>query len=404
MFNAKTVIRIAAALLIIGAVVYFERMRSVRPDDLAIVPNQGEIPIEVVVENEVKTGPGSSTEQSGASQASAAPSLAERLKLKMGKFERAKEISTPDGFINLPEGKTAITLTELIGKKVILVDFWTYSCINCKRTTPYLNAWYEKYKDQGFEIVGIHTPEFEFERQYDNVLEATKKENIKYPVVLDNDYSTWTSYRNRFWPRKYLIDIDGFIVFDHIGEGAYEETEREIQSALAERSLVLGLEEMAQTDVARPKLADVPSGGPVSPETYFGAARNSNLGNGLVGFEGEQKFLAPDAPLVNKLYLAGTWNFTPEYAENAAAPARIIFRYQAKNVYFVASAENPVRVKVLRDGKTIGAASGEDAKNGYLTIQKDGLYKVVNESTKSEHTLELLIESPGLRAFTFTFG
>ena len=127
---------------------------------------------------------------------------------KAMRYERAKEITTPDGFINTD----AISVGELVGQKVILIDFWTYSCINCQRTTPYLNAWYETYKDQGLEIIGLHTPEFAFEEEYQNVLQAVENLGIKYPVVLDNDYSTWRAYRNRFWPHKYLIDIDGFIV------------------------------------------------------------------------------------------------------------------------------------------------------------------------------------------------
>src|SRR3989344_509188 len=138
-------------------------------------------------------------------------------KEKSNKYELAKEITTPDGFINT-DGKP-ITISELIGKRVILLDIWTYSCINCQRTTPYLNAWYEKYKDKGLVIVGLHTPEFEFEKIYQNVLDATNRLGIKYPVVLDNDYSTWNAYQNRFWPRKYLINIDGYVIYDHIGEG-----------------------------------------------------------------------------------------------------------------------------------------------------------------------------------------
>ena len=159
-------------------------------------------------------------------------------------YQVAKEITTPDGFINtgqnLDGSAKPISIGEFVGSKVVLVDFWTYSCINCQRTTPYLNAWYQKYKDEGLVIIGLHTPEFEFEKIYQNVLEATKSMEIKYPVVLDNDYSTWNAYRNRFWPRKYLIDINGYIVYDHIGEGKYEETEKKIQEALAERKVVLG--------------------------------------------------------------------------------------------------------------------------------------------------------------------
>src|SRR3989338_220306 len=168
---------------------------------------------------------------------------------KASKYESAKEISTPDGFINTDN----ITVGEFVGKKVVLLDIWTYSCINCQRTLQYLKAWYEKYADKGLVIIALHTPEFEFEHKYDNVLAAVKKFGIAYPVVLDNDYSTWTAYGNRYWPRKYLIDIDGYVVYDHIGEGGYEETERKIQELLEERMTRLGVKNGIAKDIAKPK-------------------------------------------------------------------------------------------------------------------------------------------------------
>src|SRR3989338_6272643 len=151
---------------------------------------------------------------------------------KEAKYKKATELVQPDGYLNVEN----ITLKELIGKKVILIDFWTYSCINCIRTFPYLNAWYEKYRDSGFVIIGVHTPKFEFETKYENVEKAVEKYGLKYPVVQDNNYFTWRAYRNNYWPHKYLIDIDGYIVYDHIGEGGYEETEKLIQNLLLERS------------------------------------------------------------------------------------------------------------------------------------------------------------------------
>jgi thiol-disulfide isomerase/thioredoxin len=146
-------------------------------------------------------------------------------------YDSAKEIVSPAGFINTDEN---LQIKNLIGKKVVLLDFWTYSCINCQRTLPYITSWYDKYKDAGLEIIGVHTPEFAFEKEYDNVVAATKKWGVNYPVVLDNDYGTWQAYKNRYWPRKYLIDIDGYIVYDHIGEGGYDETEKKIQELLME--------------------------------------------------------------------------------------------------------------------------------------------------------------------------
>jgi len=151
---------------------------------------------------------------------------------KSKKYEVAKEITTPDAFINTD----SLTIKENIGKKVILIDFWTYSCSNCQRTIPHLNELQEKYADDGLLIIGVHTPEFEFEKDLENVKRAVEKYSIKYPVVMDNDFSTWRAYKNRYWPRVYLIDIDGFIVYDHIGEGAYKEIENKVIELLEEKN------------------------------------------------------------------------------------------------------------------------------------------------------------------------
>lgn len=311
-------------------------------------------------------------------------SAAEKQKM----YESAKEIVSPSGFVNISD----IQLADLIGKQVILVDFWTYSCINCQRTQPYLNAWHEKYGDKGLTIVGIHTPEFEFEKDIENVRTAVAKAGIEYPVVLDNDYATWRAYGNRYWPRKYLIDIDGYIVYDHIGEGAYEETEQKIQELLRERSTRLGetadVESMPLTSGVGEEIEAQ------SPETYFGSLRNQNFGNGSSGENGTQVLTIPDKLKENTLYLDGTWNVSNEYAENTNSDARIVFSYQAKKVYMVARANNPVRVTVYRDGQVV--------KN--LTIQEDQLYTLVDDSVPGEHMLELRVLDSGLQAFTFTFG
>ncbi len=318
---------------------------------------------------------------------------------KAKKYETAKEISTPDGFINTDK----ISIADLIGKKVILVDFWTYSCINCQRTTPYLNAWYDKYKDQGLEIIGVHTPEFDFEKVYDNVKKAVEKEGIKFPVVLDNDYSTWMSYRNQYWPRKYLIDIDGYIVYDHIGEGGYDETEQKIQEALAERMSALHEQGTVQSGMVSPDHVEVPKA--QSPETYFGAGRN-HLGSGASQSVGTQTLSRPTTLNDDTAYLVGDWDFTSEYARTTGNSASILFRYSAENVYFVASGETPVRVKVLIDGQPAGDRAGADVdSDGYATISGDSLYELIADPKGvGTHTIELQIEKPGLKAFTFTFG
>ena len=304
------------------------------------------------------------------------------------KYQKAIELSTPDGFINT-DGKP-ITIYELVGEKVILLDIWTYSCINCQRTLPYLNAWYDKYADKGLEIIGLHTPEFAFEKLIKNVERATEKFGIKYPVVLDNDYSTWSSYGNRYWPRKYLIDIDGYIVYDHIGEGAYEETERKIMEALTERAERLAqeieLQDSVVGDISKVSVAE-------SPEIYFGAWRNDRLANGTPGEIGEQDFVLPQTIARNLLYLEGPWQIEQEYAENRG-PAKIVFKFKAKEVYMVASSEAGVEIEIYQDGVFVKK----------VRVQADQLYTLIENQTSLEHTLEIRIPEADLQAFTFTFG
>ncbi len=322
---------------------------------------------------------------------------------KPAKYTRVPELVSPDGYINT-EGKS-ITLAELRGKKVVLLDIWTYSCINCQRTLPYLNAWYAKYKDQGLEIIGVHTPEFAFEKVYANVEGAVKKFGLEYPVVQDNDYRTWNALGNQYWPRKYLVDIDGYIVYDHIGEGSYAETELAIQKALTERAERLGTdmpdENIAAESVVAPRVGKINS-----PETYFGAWRNSNLGNGTQGTRGKQVFVLPQKLSPNKLYLGGEWDTMQEYIQNTVAKAQIRFLYDAKSVYFVAASDTPVRIKVTRDGGTpLGADRGADVgADGYATIREDRLYKLVEGADYGVHTIEVEVEKAGLEAYTFTFG
>lgn len=320
---------------------------------------------------------------------------------KSSMYSLAPELVSPDGYINT-DGKK-ITLAELRGKKVVLLDIWTYSCINCQRTLPYLKDWYAKYKDQGLEIVAVHTPEFAFEKVQKNVENAVRGFGLSYPVVLDNEYRTWNAYGNQYWPRKYLIDIDGYIIYDHIGEGAYAETEAQIQRALAERAARLG-EDMP--DVALTTEIESAGGRANSPETYFGAWRNNNLGNGVERKEGRQTLTIPEKLTGNVFYLGGVWNFEYEYMTNESKQAQLRFIYDAKDVYFVAAAATPVRIKVTRDGgKPLGAARGADVgEDGFVTIQEERLYKLIQDTESGVHTIELEVENPGLEAYTFTFG
>ena len=298
-----------------------------------------------------------------------------------------QEIVDPSGFVNT-EG---ITIGELIGKKVILIDFMTYSCINCVRTFPYLNAWYEKYESEGLVIIGIHTPEFAFEHDIDNVRQALDELGIKFPVVLDNDYATWRAYGNKYWPRKYLIDINGNIVYDHIGEGKYEETEMKIRELLIERAQVLGESGAIGSTLAATAIPEAVLAAR-SPETYFGSDRNEYLGNGAQKQKGEQTLVVPEAPAKNQLYLGGTWRIDAEYAE-AGSDATVVYRYNAKNVYLVMESDAPAEVEVWQDGAYVKT----------ITVTASTLYTLLQSDTAGEHTLELRLPA-GVRTYAFTFG
>ena len=321
--------------------------------------------------------------------------------VKAQMYPYAKEIAEPSGFINVDN----ITIGSLIGKDVILVDFWTYSCINCVRTIPYLNTWYAKYHDEGLEIIGVHTPEFQFEHNIENVREAVQKYGIQYPVVLDNNDATWSSYGNLYWPEDYLIDIDGFIVYRHIGEGDYDTIEREIQGLLRERAEALGIQvSIANTTGVPANAIPVNFSEVGSPETYFGAAKNTYLGNGRPSVAGPQTLSLPATIHLNGLYLAGTWNFMDQYAETVGN-ASVIYEYDAKNVYLVASAANATPVGVLLDGKPVPAAdAGADLAGSVVTVGDERLYTLIQGTDYGEHTLELDVGEPGFRAYTFTFG
>ncbi len=316
-----------------------------------------------------------------------------RVPQKEARFERAKEISTPDAFINTDP----ITIQEIIGKKVILVDFWTYSCINCKRTIPHLNSWHEKYKDKGLAIIGLHTPEFEFEKDLENVKRAVEKFDIKYPVVLDNDYSTWTAYRNQYWPRKYLIDIDGFIVYDRIGEGGYEETEEKIVELLNERSAALNEEAVAKIEMPAKDAERVDFGKIQTPETYLGSARIEHILN-LPERDCLQKtcsyVLPKDIPL-SRYALDGRWEITPEGAELRGEAGAIAIRFSASKVHLVMGSEDPVPADVYLDGKLVNS----------LQIWAHDLYTLIDLKGKYEtHLLEIRFKKPGVGAYAFTFG
>ena len=221
----RPVLLVLATLLIVGAIalIEFQFGRAIPDDTQAQVDPPPAEPVSEPTTEPPRTAEGQS--------------VAERISSKEAEFPRAKEIIGPTEFINT-EG---VSIGENLGEKVVLLEFWTYSCFNCQNVQPYLNEWHEEYKDDGLLIIGVHRPEFEFEKDPASVDRAVEEAGIRYPVVLDNNSATWDAYDNRYWPARYLIDADGFIRYQHFGEGAYEENEEEIQELLAEKDQVLSL-------------------------------------------------------------------------------------------------------------------------------------------------------------------
>lgn len=334
------------------------------------------------------------------SEAAGAESRAgERSGEKSSRFPRAPEIVGARGYVNT--GGAPITFGEFAGDKVVLADIWTYSCINCQRTLPYLKAWDEKYRDLGLQIIGIHTPEFAFEKVQGNVEAAVQKFGLAYPSVLDNDYATWNAFGNSYWPRKYLIDIDGYIVYDHIGEGSYDETERAIQAALRERAERLQTRQTIPDTIVTPGAPTARAG---SPEVYFGAARNEYLANGLPFMSGAHAFTLPAEFALNRLYLGGTWTIDHESARSEQG-GRIVFRYSAQSVHFVAASAAGATVRILIDGVPVAQEmAGEDVLDAIATIKGNRLYTLISDDVSAEHTLEIQVVEGVLEAYTFTFG
>jgi thiol-disulfide isomerase/thioredoxin len=267
--------------------------------------------------------------------------------------------------------------------KVILIDFWTYSCINCIRTLPYINKWYETYKDQGFVVIGVHTPEFQFEKATDNVQTAIQRFNIKYPVAQDNNYATWGAYNNQFWPAKYLIDKEGKIVYQHFGEGNYELTETAIRQ-------LIGLPGgFATNEPPPPDLSKIKS-----PEMYFGLKRVEFMANKEKATDQEQVYTLPEKLKLNTYALEGVWKLDQEKAVLTQGYGRIRLSFNSGKVHMVAQSIKPVTLKVSVDGK----AQKE------VTVQASQLYTLFNSEEYKGHIIDIEIPQPGFEAFTFTFG
>lgn len=303
------------------------------------------------------------------------------------------------GLTNWMNTGQPLHMAQLRGK-VVLVDFWTYTCINCIRTLPHLTRWDETYRDHGLVVVGIHTPEFEFEKDTANVRGALDQFGLKYPVAQDNDFATWNAFKNQFWPAEYLVDVRGRVRRTHFGEGEYDDMEMAIRRLLQEsgQQVAGGLASMAdETPVAD-----------ISPETYFGTDRMEfYYPSGKVA-SGQGRFRpAPHLP-VHHFSLGGGWTIQPEAA--LSGPGAVLeYRFVADRVFAVMRPVPGLRanaVKVLLDGKPIARdVSGDDVHQSRFVVDRDRLYSIVNLRGKTaEHLLRLEFQQPGTALFTFTFG
>ncbi|MEK7595358.1 MAG: cytochrome c biogenesis protein DipZ [Patescibacteria group bacterium] len=286
-----------------------------------------------------------------------------------------------------------LTLEQLKGK-VVIIDFWTYSCINCQRTLPYLKDWNEKYKDKGLVIIGVHAPEFEFEKSEKNVAQAIKDFKLTYPIVQDNDFSTWKAYNNRYWPAKYFIDKEGYIRYTHFGEGEYDESEKVIQELLKEAGATdVSLEINNPTYQIQAR----------TPELYLGYGRIEHFASPETIKENTiSTYSTPTNIGTNEFAFEGSWNVMEEYASPQKG-STLTLNFDSKEVFLVMRTKGtPAKVKVYLDGKM--QDFGEHNINGVVTVDKDTLYKLINLSAPGRHILRLEFEDDNTEVFAFTFG
>ena len=308
----------------------------------------------------------------------------------------APEFTDTEDWFNTP-GNRPLSLASLRGR-VVLVDFWTYTCINCIRTLPYLKAWDATYRGQGLAIVGVETPEFSFERDASNVSDAINQFGIRYPVVQDNEMGTWNAYGNEYWPADYLIDASGQVRYATFGEGDYDKTETAIRALLAEAGHNVATEHSHPTDVIVPSQE-------ATPETYLGTARGQGWVTGPVAGVHDYGAGRPGPLQVNEFAFSGTWN-TAAQPVTAVSSAGIDVQFEAKHVYLVLSSAGnvPRTVQVLLDGRPISAAdAGSDVHDGLVTVKGERLYTLVSLPHDEQRRLSLRF-APGVTGYAFTFG
>lgn len=301
-----------------------------------------------------------------------------------------------------------LTAKSLRGK-VVLVDFWTYSCINCLRALPYIEGWAAKYKDAGLVVIGVHTPEFAFEKDRANVEKAVRDLKITYPVAIDSNYRIWQAFNNEYWPAHYFIDGKGRIRYHHFGEGEYAESERVIQELLKEngaQSLSAGVIDVSGSGAeAAPDNKDV-----ASPETYIGYKRAENFASvESIARDSRKVYTTRPRLSLNQWALSGAWNVGGESAVLEAAPGKIVFRFHARDLHLVLGPRKngkPIRFVVKIDGTAPGEDHGSDTDaSGAGTVQEHRLYQLIRQKGAVEdRTFEIEFLDPGVQAFAFTFG
>jgi cytochrome c biogenesis protein CcdA/thiol-disulfide isomerase/thioredoxin len=309
----------------------------------------------------------------------------------------APEIAGTQSWFNTP-GERPLTLASLRAQhRVVLVDFWTYTCINCIRTLPEVTAWDRRYRRAGLTVIGVHTPEFPFEKDAANVRRAIARNHIRYPVAQDNDFATWNAFSNQYWPAKYLIDAKGQVRYVHFGEGKYEETEHAIRSLLAEATgRPLGPMTRARAEQPDPGLS--------TPETYLGSKRAEGFVDGPLE-PGVRDFGEGRPRLdLNQLALRGRWTIAPE-ASRAESRARLHLRFRARRVFLVLGSPNgPRDVRVLLDGRPLPARqAGADVRGGRARVERHRLYRLVDLPRAGDHELTLQLDR-GIEGYAFTFG
>lgn len=285
---------------------------------------------------------------------------------------------------------------EKLKGKVVLIDFWTYSCINCIRTLPYITEWDRKYRDQGLVIVGVHSPEFDFERKLDNVKAAVTEYGIHYPVAQDNNFDTWDRFHNRYWPAHYLIDRDGNVVYTHFGEGQYDVTENNIRYLLG----IQGKASMSEQEKTN-RVADQ------TPETYLGYRRASTfVGNVKVKGDVPMDFTFPEFIPGNDWALKGRWTVEGERIISEEKGAALRLNFKSSKVFLVLGSRSgkPVHVTVRLNGQAVGTYGGKDVVDGTVTVDRNTLYELINQKSPNNGLLEIESDGPGLEAYAFTFG